>query len=143
MAQICAKSPPKKSRSMSGGRHTRFSAKNGHNEVAVSTTVTDAPLLPIDQIERLKDIAPDRVEWLFDQTQIESENRRAENERINTLLFLERIAGLVFALFVACAGLYASLQMALAGKEVAASVVGGATLVGLVTAFIAGKRQQK
>jgi hypothetical protein len=128
---------------MSGGRHTKVSARNGNNEVAVSTTTTDAPLLPIDQIERLKDIAPDRVEWLFDQTQIESENRRAENKRINTMLFFERIAGLVFALLVACAGLYTALQMALAGREVAASVVGGATLVGLVTAFIAGKRQQK
>lgn len=127
---------------MSGGRHTKVSARNGQNEVAVSTTVTDAPLLPIDQIERLKEIAPDRVEWLFDQTQIESENRRSENKRINTMLFLERIAGLVFALLVACAGLYTALQMALAGREVAASVVGGATLVGLVTAFIAGKRQQ-
>ena len=128
---------------MSGARHTKVSARNGASEVAVSTTVTDAPLLPVDQIERLKAVAPDRVDWLFEQTQIESESRRSENRRINTMLFFERIAGLVFALLVACAGLYTALQMALAGREIAASVVGGATLVGLVTAFIAGKRQQK
>lgn len=128
---------------MSGGRHTRVSARNGANEVAVSTTVTDAPLLPIDQIERLKAIAPDRVDWLFEQTQKESEHRRRENSRINAFVFIERLAGLVFALLVAAMGLYVAWQMALAGRELAAAIVGGTTLVGLVTAFIVGKRQSK
>lgn len=53
--------------------HTRVHANKGG--VALSSTTTDSPLLPIEQIDRLREIAPGRVEWVFDQTQIESEIR--------------------------------------------------------------------
>jgi hypothetical protein len=46
------------------GKQTRLHARQG--EVAVSHTTTDAPLLPVEQIERLKQIAPGRVDWVFD-----------------------------------------------------------------------------
>lgn len=120
------------------GRHTQVRANR--NEVAVSHTTTDSPLLPVEQIERLKEIAPDRVNWVFEQTQIESESRRAENKRINTMVFAERIAGLVFALLIALVGIGASVYLAMNNHELTASVIGGTTLVGLVTAFIVGKR---
>lgn len=120
------------------GRHTQVRANR--NEVAVSHTTTDSPLLPVEQIARLREIAPDRVDWVFQQTQIESEGRRSETKRINTMIFIERIAGLVFALVIAIIGLGLATYLALQGREVTASVIGGGTLVGLVTAFIAGKR---
>lgn len=120
------------------GKHTHLRANR--TEVAVSHTTTDSPLLPIDQIERLREIAPDRVNWVFEQTQIESETRRSENQRINTMIFVERIAGLVFALIIALVGLGAATYLAMNGHEVTASVIGGTTLVGLVTAFVAGKK---
>jgi uncharacterized membrane protein len=123
---------------MVGGKHTRVQARSGNDEFAVSTTTTDAPLLPIDQIERLQQIAPDRVEWVFEQTQLESEHRRSESKRINTMVFAERIAGLVFAMLIAILGLGAAVYLAIQGREVTASIIGGATLVGLVTAFVAG-----
>ncbi len=44
------------------------------------------------------------------------------------------------ALVVALAGLASALYCAIINKEIAASVLGGATLVGMVTAFIAGKK---
>jgi len=50
------------------------------------------------------------------------------------------IAGLVFALLVAVAGLGCAVYLALRDHDVVASVIGGTTLVGLVTAFIAGRR---
>jgi len=122
------------------GKQARVHARQG--EVAVSHTTTDAPLLPIDQIEKLKQIAPNRLEWVFDQTQLESEHRRSEKKRVNTLVFIERMAGLVFALFVAIFGLGTAAYLAINDKSLVASVIGGATLVGLVVAFISGKRSQ-
>lgn len=121
------------------GNHTRVQSKRGDHEVAVSSTTTDAPLLPIDQIERLHHIAPDRVGWVFEQTAIESQNRRNETKRLNTLIFVERLAGLTFALAVAVLGLGCAVYLALHDKEITASIIGGATLVGLVTAFVAAK----
>lgn len=122
------------------GRQTRVHARQG--EVAVSHTTTDAPLLPIDQIEKLQQIAPNRVEWVFEQTQLESDHRRAEVKRVNTLIFVERMAGLVFALLIAVLGLGLATYLAVLDKNFVASVIGGATLVGLVVAFLGGKRSQ-
>jgi uncharacterized membrane protein len=121
------------------GKQTHLRARQG--EVAVSHTTTDAPLLPVEQIERLQQILPHRVEWVFDQTQVESEHRRNEVQRVNTLIFVERIAGLLFALVVAIFGLGIAAYLAIQGKELTASVIGGATLVGLVAAFIGGKQK--
>lgn len=120
--------------------HTKMQARRG--QVDVSSTTTDSPILPIEQIERLREIAPHRVEWVFDQTQIESNSRRTETKRINTMLFVERMAGLIFALLVSLLGIGAAVYLALQGKEITASIIGGGTLVGLVAAFIAGRNQE-
>jgi len=119
-------------------KQTRMHARPG--EVAVSQTTTDAPLLPVEQIERLQRIAPHRVDWVFDQTQLESESRRSELRRVNTMVFIERMAGLVFALVIAVLGLGIAAYLALHDKEITASVIGGATLVGLVATFIGGRK---
>lgn len=122
--------------------HTR-AQKNKGGDLLVQSTTTDAPLLPVEQIAQLKQIAPERVDWVFDQTQIESKFRRDETKRINTFTFIERICGLIFALVIAIIGLGASVYCAINSREVVASVLGGATLVGLVTAFIVGKSKEK
>jgi uncharacterized membrane protein len=126
---------------MSGNRHT--SAKANKDGLTLSSTTTDAPLLPIEQIARLKELAPTRVDWVFEQTELESDGRRKEVRRINTMTFIERMAGLVFALLIAIIGLGAAVYLAMNGHEVTASIIGGGTLVGLVTAFVAGRKAQQ
>ncbi len=54
----------------------------GGSEMVVQDNHSDAPLLPIAGIERLHAIRPDRVDWVFEQTQIEAETRRNEQTRI-------------------------------------------------------------
>ncbi len=120
------------------GKQTRLSAGNGRLDV--SQTTTESPLLPIEQIAQLKQIDPARVDWVFEQTQVESTERRREVRRINTMVFIERIAGLFFALIIAFAGLGVAAYLAISGHDWVAGVIGGTTLVGLVTAFIAGKK---
>jgi hypothetical protein len=61
---------------------------------------------------------------------------------LDTMVFVERMAGLVFALLIAMLGLSVATYLAINSKEVTASIIGGATLVGLVTAFIAGKKTE-
>lgn len=57
------------------------------------------------------------------------------------MMFAERMAGLVFALLIAVVGLGASVYLAMNGHDVTASILGGGTLVGIVTAFVAGRKQ--
>jgi hypothetical protein len=119
------------------GRHTRL-AKRG-DEIALSHTTTDAPFLPVEQMEKLKELDPSRIDWVFEQTQIESEFRRSEERRVNTFVFIERMVGLLLALCIGLSGLGAAYLTALGGHDMTASIIGGTTLVGLVSTFIAGK----
>ena len=48
----------------------------------------------------------------------------------------------MFALVIAVLGLGLATHLALNDKQLVASVIGGATLVGLVVAFVGGKRAQ-
>ena len=119
-----------------GNNHTTLSAKSKDHELTVSQTTTDAPILPVAQLERLQQIAPDRVPWIFEETQKEAEFRRAENRRINTFIFIERVIGQLFGLLIGVGGLFAAVYAATHGAEAAGSIIGGATLVGLVSAFL-------
>jgi len=120
-------------------RHTSASARSKDTEVRVSQTVTDAPLLPVEQISRLRELAPERVDWIFSQTEAESAFRRQEHRRINTMSFVEHMAGLIFALLIAMFGLGVATWLALADHDMTASIIGGTTIVGLVSAFILGR----
>jgi uncharacterized membrane protein len=121
--------------------HTKIHANKRNGELTASSTTTDAPLLPIQQIAQLKEIMPSRLDWVFEQTEKESEHRRTETKRVNTLIFVERFSGQVFALLFAICGLAASVYLAVQGKEITASVIGGGTLVGIVAAFISGRKK--
>jgi hypothetical protein len=118
---------------------TRVNAKQG-GDLAIHSTTTDSPLLPIEQIERLQQLVPHRVEWVFDQTTKEADARRGENHRINTFVFLEFLIGQIFGFLIAVAGLGAAVYCAMLGQSVVAAVIGGTTVVGLTLAFITGKK---
>ncbi len=43
--------------------------KNKSGDVLVQSTTTDAPLIPVEQLSKLKEIAPSRVDWIVEQNQ--------------------------------------------------------------------------
>jgi hypothetical protein len=47
-------------------RHTKAHSRDSGQELTLSSTTTDCPLLPIEQLERLARIAPERVNWVFE-----------------------------------------------------------------------------
>lgn len=123
-------------------RHRQIRAKSPGQELTVHDHETDTPVLPIAQIEQLHQFRPDRVDWVFEQTEREADARRKETQRVNTLIFIERFAGILFAFLLGCTGLIGSIWLAAQGKEIAASSIGGVTLVSLVSAFIYASRRK-
>jgi uncharacterized membrane protein len=119
-------------------RSTTAQLRDKDRHVTVSQHETDSPVLPIAQIQRLKEIHPERVDWVFEETSKESTFRRNEVARVNTFTFIERIAAQCFGLVIGGASLYAAYMLAMAGHDVVAGVIGGTTVVGLVTAFVVG-----
>lgn len=119
--------------------NTKVKAKQGENELAVESTTTDAPILPVEQMIRLKAEFPERALWVFDHTDAEATYRREETRRLNTMEFVYKMTALVFAMVVALAGLGGSIYLALHDHDKAAGVVGGATLVTIVGTFVAAR----
>ncbi|MDZ4100302.1 MAG: hypothetical protein U1E12_01345 [Hydrogenophaga sp.] len=124
------------------GRSTTAQLRDRDRHVTVSEHQTDAPLLPMAQIEKLNEIAPERVQWVFEETTKEGNFRRTETTRLNTLVFIERMAGIVSGLVIGSTALYTSYNLAMAGHDVVAGIIGGTTVVGLVSAFVIGVRRR-
>lgn len=118
------------------GRSTTAQLRDKDRQLTVAHHDSDAPILPMAQIERLKQICPERVPWVFDETTKEGNFRRSETSKINWLVFIERVAGIVSGFGIGCAALYASYLLAMAGHDWVAGIIGGTTVVGLVSAFL-------
>jgi hypothetical protein len=110
-------------------------ARDG-SELLVQENQSDAPTFPIAAIERLHKIRPDRVDWVFEQTQAEAQARRIEQHRINTFVFFERIAALVTALIVGLCGVGGGIYAAIQGHEWLGGIVATAMIGTLAVAFL-------
>lgn len=115
-------------------------AKN--RQVTVTNHETDAPVLPIAQIEKLHQFRPDRVDWVFDQTQIEAEYRREMTQRVNFYTFIERLVGQVFALIIGLSGIFGGVYAAMSGHTQTGTIISTSAIVGLAAVFIKGRSKR-
>lgn len=120
---------------MSRQTNARVKRHDG-SELVVQDNHSDSPLLPIAAIERLQQIRPDRVDWVFEQTQIEAETRRKEACRTNTFIFIERLLGLIGALIIGITGVAGGVYVGLHGNPWLGGVIATATISTLAVAFI-------
>lgn len=122
-------------------RHTSAQGKGSDGtEFALQSTQSDAPLLPISSIERLHAIRPDRVDWVFDQTELESGNRRNEQRRVNTFEFIERVLGMFFALAIGLSGIVGGIYAAVQGFPSLGGVVATASIGTLAIGFLKNRK---
>lgn len=119
------------------------SKKGDDHSFELAATDSDAPILPVEQIERLHAMNPDWAHWVIDQATKEAEHRRSETKRANTLIFTERMFATTCAFIVALAGFALSAYVVHLGNPIVGSVAGGFSLVALVTAFIKGRQSKQ
>lgn len=122
-------------------RQTHVDSKKGDSHLAITQHETDSPLIPVAQIERLHSFAPERVQWVFDQTEREAEHRRRRVERVDTMVFVERLLGQVAAVVLCSGALYIAYLLGSSGKEWAAAAIGTTAVVGLASAFLVNRRR--
>lgn len=120
------------------GKSTTAQLRNKDSQLTVSQHETDAPIIPMAQIAQLKELHPERVDWVFSEASVEGKFRRSETRRVNTFVFVERMAGIVAGLTIGSIALLAAHQLALAGHDWVAGIIGGTTVIGLVSAFVIG-----
>ena len=119
-----------------GHTNLKATSKDG-GEVSVSHTTTDSPILPAANLAQLQAIDPTLVGWVTKQTEQEATNRRSRQRRVDTFLFIERIGGLVCGALIAALGLGLSVYLAMHDHDVVAGVIGGSTLVAIVSVLVA------
>lgn len=113
------------------------SDKNGH-QLSFQQHETDCPILPIPQLEQLHKFKPEAVDWVIQQTQIESEHRRTETIKVNWFTFIEHIIAQLFAFLIGMAGIGGGVYVALHGEPTAGAAIAGSALAGLAGVFISG-----
>ena len=118
------------------GRQTTAHVKSRSGEMLVQDNHSDAPFIPVASIERLHHFRPDRVDWVFEQTHIEAEQRRTEQKRVNTFVFVERLCGMLFAFAIGICGIGGGLYAAIQGHDWLGGIVATVTIGTLVVSFI-------
>lgn len=117
--------------------------KDGDVGIAMSEHSTDSPIIPIEALERLHEFRPDKVDWIFEQTEKEAEFRRKHDGRINLYIFVERIVGQIFGLIIGVSGLAGSAYLGINNHEVLAGTIATATIATLAVSFIKGRNPKR
>lgn len=118
-------------------KNTRISAKNRTgNEVSLSHSQTDSPIIDVASLERLQSFRPDLVDFVINQTREEAENRRKEEKRIVTFTFIERMGGLLLAAVICSFGVFGSVYALNQGSEKLAMTIATVSIGTLAVAFL-------
>jgi uncharacterized membrane protein len=88
---------------------------------------------------RYEQIHPGAAKMILDMANSESEHRRSMEAKAMSRAHREVVVGQIFGLLIGLSALGATVMLGFYDKEVAASLVGGGTLLGLVTVFVKGR----
>ncbi len=126
------------------GNQTVVQAGNKEGEhLSVQHTSTDSPILPAVNLRELQAIDPKLVPFVIEQTALEAEFRRKESKRVNTLIFTERISGVVFGAIIAIVVFTFGFIAILRGHDWAGVTLCGVALASIVGIFVTKKVTDK
>lgn len=121
-------------------KNTQVKARNNKgDEVHLSQSQTDSPILDIHSLEKLHQFRPDIVDIVIQQTVIEAENRRRETTRINIFTFIERIGGILISAAICVFGILGSIYALNNGSEKLAMTIVIVCIGTLAVAFVKKK----
>ena len=121
-------------------KNTQVKARNNKgDEVHLSQSQTDSPILDIHSLEKLHQFRPDIVDIVIQQTVIEAENRRRETTRINIFTFIERMGGILISVAICGFGIFGSIYALKNGSENLAMTIAAVCIGTLAVAYLKRK----
>jgi hypothetical protein len=109
----------------------------------VTAHETDSPILPVAQLRDLSNFRPDLVDWVITRSELEGEERRKRQRRLDRFVFIERVGGLLCGAAVALFGLGMAGYIALHGHDRVATILGGGTLVAIVSVMVGFRKRNQ
>lgn len=111
--------------------------------ISVERSIHSGPIPSPEALQKYNKIIPDGAHRIMKMAENQSEHRISiEKKVINNQLFQSKL-GQTLAFVIALVCLYVSWDLAKSGYEIVASIIGGVTILGLVSTFIYGKVKQK
>lgn len=123
--------------------HTSTNIQDESTQIQVRHVSTDAPLIPMEMLERMHAIRPDLVDRVIELTHSEANFRRTETRRINTFSFVERFFGQIAALALGLASIGGGIYLVVNGHDWAGVTLAASGIGGLALAFVTGKSKSK
>jgi hypothetical protein len=102
----------------------------------VHSQETDAPILPVAQLQHLHEFRPDLVDFVIEQTREEARHRRVQDTRVNWFIFVERVFGQLAAIVVAVLGIGGGIYAGLNGQPWLGGTIASVTIGTLAVAFL-------
>lgn len=102
-----------------------------------------APYPPPDMLRAYNDAVPNGAERIMAMVEKQSNHRIDLESNVISEQSSQSSRGQIFGFILAIVCLGISTLLSMNGHEVVAGIVGGATIVGLVTVFVTGREQQK
>ncbi|ACX82759.1 hypothetical protein HYE54_00405 [Aggregatibacter actinomycetemcomitans] len=122
-------------------KNTQVKAKNSvGNEISLSHSQTDSPILDVNSLERLNTFRPDLVDFVIKETGEEAKNRRKREVKIDWFTFIERMGALLLAAGIATGGIFGSIYAAANGYEKLSWIIASTCIGSLAIAFLKRNR---
>ncbi len=101
--------------------------------------MVSGPLPSPDILVQYNQAVPSAAERIIAMAEHDSAHLQSMEKMRLSAFYLERRLGQIFGFSIAIAALSASVFLAFNGREITASIIGGATLVSLVSIFVFGR----
>jgi uncharacterized membrane protein len=101
------------------------------------------PLPPAEDLRKYDEVLPGAAERIMKMAEAQSGHRRDLEQRIIRIESRNSFAGILFAAAICIIAVVISAVLILRGHETAGTIIGGTSLVGLVSVFIYGTRANR
>lgn len=101
------------------------------------------PIPPPEVLKGYNDLVPGSADRILTRMEKQSDHRMELEKMVVPQQVKQSSRGQWFGLIIGLAGLGVSLVMALTGHDVTAGIIGGTSVLGLVTVFVTGQRIEK
>jgi uncharacterized membrane protein len=101
------------------------------------------PVPPPEILEKYNRIVPNAAERILSMAEKQGEHRQFLEKVVIKSDSRNSLLGLIFGLIVGLAGMGCGVFCIINGHQIGGGILGGTTIVGLVSAFIYGSRSRK
>ena len=121
--------------------HLLIAAQGDKLAMLHQRTDSDSPMLPVEDIRLLKEICPDAVQLILDETKKEAEFRRIFTEKEQAKYYFQRGLGQVLAFLMGTAGIIGGVVCVVYNHPAAGTTIASLAIGTLALAFLGRSKQ--